>query len=169
MLNQAGSSEPSDWLVDAEDPMLEEDDAAFSIPNARNVLTSDEIEALLRPQLPDSFGEPDAPQSVTPNPVPELNDPIDDTERAHAARLATRLSLALSKGAGFKAAISLADQSTRPASALLNQLQGRAEAVARLVRLGEGQGRSAGSDAEGLVGGRQRKCHVPTHRHVNLP
>lgn len=82
------------------------------LPSARGVLSSAEIEALLRPDLSDMPASPPEPERIEDKPLPDIEAPpppvraavpstdIPDTAR----RLASRLSLALRKGCGLRAA-----------------------------------------------------------------
>ncbi|WP_321488495.1 FliM/FliN family flagellar motor switch protein [uncultured Hyphomonas sp.] len=85
------------------------------LPSARGVLSAAEIEALLRPDLsdlPESPPEP-APETIEDKPLPEVaahapEPAVADTPATDipvtARRLASRLSLALRKGCGLRAA-----------------------------------------------------------------
>ena len=82
------------------------------LPSARGVLSSAEIEALLRPDLSDMPAPQPEPEVVAEKPLPDVETPaaparagvpstdVPDTAR----RLASRLSLALRKGCGLRAA-----------------------------------------------------------------
>ena len=82
------------------------------LPSARGVLSSAEIEALLRPDLSDMPAAPAEPERIEDKALPDVEAPpapvraaspstdIPDTAR----RLASRLSLALRKGCGLRAA-----------------------------------------------------------------
>lgn len=82
------------------------------LPSARGVLSAAEIEALLRPDLSDLPAPSPEPEQIEDKPLPDVEVPaalraadasptdIPDTAR----RLASRLSLALRKGCGLRAA-----------------------------------------------------------------
>ena len=127
MLNQAERPAASDWLMDSQsDAERKPAKQQTDFPNLRNVLTSDEIDALLRPKLPDHLTAPDEPEHITPKPILELTRQDTAPDLMAAGQLATRFSLALAKGAGFKAAMSL--QKVEHENAL--QLSAQFEAVA---------------------------------------
>lgn len=110
-----------------------EDDYQF--PTARGVLSAEEIEALLRPTLPQGALEepPIAPESITPKQTENFSDaaapePYSPASQAQAARMA----MALGKGTGIKAAISPSQFATVERSALVGMLHGKSSAVACL-------------------------------------
>lgn len=84
------------------------------LPTRRGVLSSAEIEALLRPNLDDMPEEPEAPNHIDDVSIPDLDLVPQATPDHHATattdisedirRLAARLSLALREGCGLKAA-----------------------------------------------------------------
>ncbi|MEH6410674.1 MAG: FliM/FliN family flagellar motor switch protein [Hyphomonas sp.] len=84
-------------------------------PVLRGKLSSAEIEALLRPDLSDMAPEPapPPPKTVTPRPIPDLDQPL--TARADlpedALRIAARLSLAFRQGCGLRAAATVTEAS----------------------------------------------------------
>ena len=85
------------------------------LPSARGVLSAAEIEALLRPDLsdlPEKVPEP-APETISDKTLPDIDAPLPEPLQAEspatdipvtARRLASRLSLALRKGCGLRAA-----------------------------------------------------------------
>lgn len=82
------------------------------LPSARGVLSSAEIEALLRPDLSDLPAAPAEPEVIAEKPLPDVEAPLAPVEASGpstdipdtARRLASRLSLALRKGCGLRAA-----------------------------------------------------------------
>lgn len=82
------------------------------LPSARGVLSSAEIEALLRPDLSDMPATPPEPKSIREKPLPDVEAPVAPVMSASpstdlpdtARRLASRLSMALRKGCGLRAA-----------------------------------------------------------------
>ena len=83
------------------------------LPTARGVLSPAEIEALLRPDLSDMpAAAPPEPERVEDKPLPDVEAPMAPTKVEApltdipdtARRLASRLSLALRKGCGLRAA-----------------------------------------------------------------
>ncbi len=91
-------------------------------PSPRNVLSPEEIEALLRPDLSDM--PPEHAPPAAPAPLPDLG-----TSRTHpieeeaAQRLAARLSLALRDGCGFPAAATLAGQAEGRFAGLVSDIK----------------------------------------------
>lgn len=77
-------------------------------PTARGVLSAAEIEALLRPDLPDPEPEPES----TPHAVPDF-DNADDASRETAERLLSRLSLYLRRESEIPLALSLSGLSSQ--------------------------------------------------------
>ena len=78
------------------------------LPSARGVLSAAEIEALLRPDLSDLPEGPAAPETIADKPLPDVEAPVAHAPSTDipdtARRLASRLSLALRKGCGLRAA-----------------------------------------------------------------
>lgn len=73
------------------------------LPSSRGVLSAAEIEALLRPDLPDP--EP-APKSTTPKPVPELDTEVEAAiSLEDATRLSARLGLSVRRETGLAMAL----------------------------------------------------------------
>lgn len=120
----------------AETAVLESEDE-FKFPTARGVLTADEIEALLRPTLPQGALEdvPIAPENITPK-SPETFDqapaPQPDLVPPASQALAARLSMALGKGTGLKAAVSPSQFATIERLTLAGLLNGKSSAIACL-------------------------------------
>lgn len=104
------------------------------IMTSRGVLTAAEIEALLRPDLPDApYREPD-PSAIKPR-LPEQfgstgSSPEIMVRRQIAGSLASRLSLSFGKHVGLKAAIGLVDIETLKSAGLPGLLTGKVGAVA---------------------------------------
>jgi hypothetical protein len=118
----------------AETTVLEAEDD-FKFPTARGVLTADEIQALLRPTLPQGALEdvPIAPESITPKPPETFDiDPQPDPLPPASQALAARLSMALGKGTGLKAAVSLSQFATIERVTLASLLHGKSSAIACL-------------------------------------
>ncbi|MCA8902826.1 MAG: FliM/FliN family flagellar motor switch protein [Hyphomonas sp.] len=119
------------------------------LPSARGLLSAAEIEALLRPDLGDMPSEPEpepakvedkALPDVTParRPAKRASAPSHDIPEA-ARRLASRLSLALRKGCGLKAAaVARAVMEGDFETGLDTELAGRGAAVACFAS-GEGE------------------------------
>lgn len=81
---------------------------ANTLPSARNVLSREEIEALLRPDLPEPAPQP---QQTAPHEVPDLDGPERRAveHREQAERLVARMALALRRDASLPAALSVAE------------------------------------------------------------
>lgn len=129
----------NEWALDKRPvPLVTDDmldiDVNRPIPTSRGVLTKDEIEALLRPNLPDDIGAVPEPERI----VPRLPAQFDETRftpaqaaiRKQAGTLAARLSLALGQSTGVKAAIGLRDVVVAETKDLAAMMTGRAGAVA---------------------------------------
>lgn len=107
----------------------------YQFPTARGVLTADEIAALLRPTEAQGAltDVPPEPQSIEPKPdllfdeAPEtaVGIPPDPA-------LAARLSMALGRGTGIKAAITGTQTATLPRADLAGLLHGKSSAIACL-------------------------------------
>jgi flagellar motor switch protein FliM len=124
------------------------------LPSSRGVLSSAEIEALLRPDLSDlpETPAPPEPESITDKPLPEVETHAPGAESgrqamaspttdipATARRLASRLSLGLRKGCGLRAAA--AARSVREGdfdSGLTGDMAGQGTAIACFA-VGEGE------------------------------
>ncbi|MEM9054902.1 MAG: FliM/FliN family flagellar motor switch protein [Pseudomonadota bacterium] len=125
-----------DWLRDAGTGPADLDlDDDRPLPTARGVLTAAEIEALLRPKPEQARLDtpPPEPQSLEPRPAPAFDAPdeIKDAKPdARASILASRLSLALSKGSGIKAAVSVSETAHVPRKDLPVLMQDKSCAVA---------------------------------------
>lgn len=82
------------------------------LPSARGVLSPAEIEALLRPDLSDLPATRQVPETIEDKHLPDVEGPVSSARPATASRdvpddarhLASRLSLALRKGCGLRAA-----------------------------------------------------------------
>jgi len=112
-----------------------EDDYKF--PSARGVLTADEISALLRPKP--QQGALDTPpieaKSVTPRETMlfDQDAPVDEDPKALRSQiLASRLTMALGKGAGIKAAVNASEHAKVARADLPGLLNGKSSAVACL-------------------------------------
>ena len=105
-----------------------------SFPSPRGILTQAEIEALLRPNLPDEIGKASAPQAIEPRHTPSFADAAqtrrNELRRQEAGRLAARLALALGRNTGVKAAISLDEVAATRTETLSGLLDGKAAAIA---------------------------------------
>ena len=103
-------------------------------PSARGVLTKEEIEALLRPNLPDDIGVPDQPGLIEARPAPRFVESKDPPEvlaqRRQAGELAAKLSLALGRSTGVKAAIALREVQKVDSQRLHALMQGKSGAIA---------------------------------------
>ncbi|MDJ0920518.1 MAG: FliM/FliN family flagellar motor C-terminal domain-containing protein [Henriciella sp.] len=138
MRDSRDKSDEHDWMLDDVEVSPDRGDKHLSddeprLPTARGVLTPAEIEALLRPDLPDDLGVPPEPTEILPRETPIFDDKAQtpgDRERHTAAARAPRLSRAVADSTGLKAAISLADVQTLPASAIRELLVGKAGAIA---------------------------------------
>ena len=86
--------------VSAPPPLPEAPD--FKVPTARGILSREEIQALLRPDLPSINDEGGAPRGFDE----ELEPPVDKN-RLEGQRFAARFSRAFGQSAGLKAAVSL--------------------------------------------------------------
>ncbi len=131
MRERPSNSEKSDWLMDA-GPLAVEPDEDRPLPTSRGVLSAAEIEALLRPKnLPQTQPEP---ETIQPRASVQFDtyqvDPEDAARREQATILASRLSIALSKGAGLKTAISLQELAEVSRSDLTGLMQGKSCAIA---------------------------------------
>ena len=120
---------------DGADTAVLESEEDYKFPTARGVLTADEIAALLRPTLPQAALDDGStiPETVTPKqtetfdvaPAPE---PVSPGNQA----LAARLSMALGKGTGIKAAVNPAQFASIERVALAGLLHGKSSAIACL-------------------------------------
>ncbi|MEZ5985067.1 MAG: FliM/FliN family flagellar motor switch protein [Hyphomonas sp.] len=119
------------------------------LPSARGVLSAAEIEALLRPDLsdlPESAPEP-PPESISEKPLPEVSPAAEPVQAdipatdipVTARHLASRLSLALRKGCGLRAAAAARSASEGDFdSGLATGIAGRGSAIACFA-VGEGE------------------------------
>ena len=142
--NRSEKIADSDWAMDVAaskpDPVRAakpatraDDDRPFQTKG--NVLTQAEIEALLRPNLPDDIGLPVEPERIEPRAAAQFDDtqkasPATEAMRQTAGLLAARLSLSLGQSSGIKAAIGLRDVQPVQTSALPGLMTGKAGAVA---------------------------------------
>ncbi|MEO0550219.1 MAG: FliM/FliN family flagellar motor C-terminal domain-containing protein [Pseudomonadota bacterium] len=135
-----GRNKPGDhdWTLDGVDeadaqatPETEEEPRLMT---SRGVLTPAEIEALLRPDLPDDIGVPPEPRDVTPKLTPDLPlsnpQPSVSADHALAAARAPKLSRALARNTGLKAAVSLSEAQEIPAQMMSDLLSGKTGAIA---------------------------------------
>ncbi len=140
--NRSEKIADSDWAMDVATskpapvraPKLASADEDRPLQNKGNVLTQAEIEALLRPNLPDDIGLPLEPERIEPRPSAQFDDtqpnPATDAMRQTAGLLAARLSLSLGQSSGIKAAIGLRDVQPVQTSKLPELMTGKAGAVA---------------------------------------
>lgn len=124
---------PSDKASAQDAPTLDvSHDEAF--PSPRGILTQAEIEALLRPNLPDDIGKASTPQRVEPRPSPSFEDAeqarLNALRRQEAGRMAARLAVALGRNTGVKAAIALDEVASTRTETLSGLLHGKAAAIA---------------------------------------
>lgn len=118
---------PETDVADSED--------SYQFPTSRGVLSADEIEALLRPNLSAKALDeaPLEPQSIQPKPTEDLDQPApDDGDLKASQALAARLSMAMGQGTGIKAAITPAQFASLNRSALSGILHGKSSAIACL-------------------------------------
>ncbi len=110
------------------------DDFDRQVPRARGVLTPEEIAALLRPNLPDDLRELSEPEDIRERADllfdEDVPGPAEDAERRDWADRAAKLSLALGRSAGIKAAINLRSGEATDHADLVSRLSGSAGAVA---------------------------------------
>ena len=138
MRNGPDLKTPPDRLAeDGEGAAASEPEDDYKFPSARGVLTADEIQALLRPKP--QQGALDTPpieaKSVTPRETVLFDQdmPVEDTPDMQRGQvLASRLTMALGKGTGIKAAINLSQQATVARGDLPGLLNGKSSAVACL-------------------------------------
>lgn len=133
-------SQSNDWALDVgPKPLVTDDmldiDEDRPIPTARGVLTKAEIEALLRPNLPDDIGvgAPEPAHIQPRTPVRFDDKPVDPELKAlrkSAGILAARLSLTLGQSTGVKAAIGLREAYKSTTGDLPSLLKGEAGAIA---------------------------------------
>ena len=139
MRNGPDLKTPADRLDEAgESSAVADSGDDYKFPSARGVLTADEIQALLRPQP--QQGALDTPpieaKTVTPREAVlfDQETPVDDDtpDMQRGQILASRLTMALGKGTGIKAAINVSQQATVARSDLPGLLNGKSSAVACL-------------------------------------
>jgi len=142
--NRSEKIADSDWAMDvaASKPvpvhapkLASAADEDRPLRNKGNVLTQAEIEALLRPNLPDDIGLPLEPERIEPRRSVQFDDnkqpsPATDAMSQTAGLLAARLSLSLGQSSGIKAAIGLRDVQPVQTSKLPELMTGKAGAVA---------------------------------------
>lgn len=137
--NSSQLSRSDDWAMDVGPdlaaPAIQANQAEERpFPSTRGVLTKAEIEALLRPNLPDDIGLPTAPEKIEPRPEVQFDDrrtsPATTEMRSAAGNLAARLSLALGRSTGVKAAVAMRDVVPLPTEDLAGLMNGKAGAVA---------------------------------------
>lgn len=122
-----------DTADQASDASQSEDDYQF--PTARGVLSAEEIEALLRPNLPTrALDEPPIdPKTIVAKPTEPLEaEPVSEAVDQASQTLAARLSMAMGQGTGIKAAISPGQIADLSRTALSGLLQGKSSAIACL-------------------------------------
>ena len=128
----------ADWLMDTgTDTAAPNSDEDYKFPSPRGVLTAEEIEALLRPKPAQTSlaDPPEIPQTIEPKVAESFDAPLPEAspEQDHRAqKLASRLAMALGKGAGVKAAISVSGMAEIPRTDLSGLMQGKSSAVACL-------------------------------------
>lgn len=133
--DKAGEHE---WMLDGGEASADTDTAPSSdeeprLPTSRGVLTPAEIEALLRPDLPDDIGAAPEPSTITQRSVPQFTDAVpaaDDGLRREALANAPRLSRALSQNTGLKASVTLNELQKLQSSTLEGLLVGKTGAIA---------------------------------------
>lgn len=119
--------------TDGTETAVADADDNYQFPTARGVLTADEIAALLRPQETQGALEepPIEPQTVEPKTTvvfEEASEPDPDLQARQV--MASRVSMALGKGTGIKAAITPSQIATIERSAMPGLLNGKSSAVA---------------------------------------
>ena len=130
-------NKPDHPLEDGTETAVLESEEEYKFPTARGVLSADEIEALLRPTLPQAALEdvPIPPEQIAPKPT-EFFDPTPtpdpDLISPASQALAARLSMALGKGTGIKAAVTAAQYAMIERTALAGLLHGKSSAIACL-------------------------------------
>jgi len=95
----------------------------FRVPTGRGVLSAEEIEALLRPDIPEDAFEP--PKQVVLHGMAELeNQPAFDALEDDAAALAARMTLSLRRACLVPAIVTVKKASQAPLSHLVSQYDG---------------------------------------------
>ena len=125
---------PDDAAQDSAD-QKDPDDHVF--PTARGVLSAAEIEALLRPKTLQNALDIPPPESIEPKAHPSFDQdqaPTSPDDMMQRQRLGARLSMALGKGAGMKAAVIPGAAATVARSELSGLLYGKSSAIACLGR-----------------------------------
>ncbi|MEM7329602.1 MAG: FliM/FliN family flagellar motor switch protein [Pseudomonadota bacterium] len=136
MRNGPDPKNPADRPLEAgEETAVVDSEEDYKFPTARGVLTADEIAALLRPPSTQGALEdiPPEPVSVTPKP----NEVFDETPDPQVSAqpdpvLAARLSMALGKGTGIKAAVNSTQIATIARTELAGLMHGKSTAIACL-------------------------------------
>ncbi|MEL7042617.1 MAG: FliM/FliN family flagellar motor C-terminal domain-containing protein [Pseudomonadota bacterium] len=116
------------------DPLSGRADAAedtLVLPNRRTVLTPEEIDALLRPTAAPADQAPSlpTPQEVKAKPTPVFDEAAAATDR-HARTLGSKLSAALARGTGLKAAVMAVETATLAREDLPPLMTGKSAAIA---------------------------------------
>ena len=115
------SADPAKGPAKGMEPRLEGDN--FTVPTGRGVLTAAEIEALLRPDIPEDAFEP--PEEVAPRPLQSLESAnTPDGLELDAATLASRLTLCLRRACGIDAVVSVNAARNGPLSHLVSGHEG---------------------------------------------
>ena len=112
--------DPEQKKIDTPSPLREDGDN-FRVPTGRGVLSAAEIEALLRPDIPEDAFEP--PKSVEPRPVAPFDDePVAAEPQLEdiAADLAARLTLSLRQACQLPAVVTLGNVQRAPLSFLVS-------------------------------------------------
>lgn len=138
MRNGPDIKTPSDRLKGAgEDAAVTDSGDDYKFPSSRGVLTADEIEALLRPKPQQGALDtvPIEAQSIAPR-ESELFDQeqpgLEEQSTPRGQILASRMTMALGKGTGIKAAVNVAQQAAISRADLPGLLNGKSSAVACL-------------------------------------
>ena len=117
--------------------VVADSDDNYQFPSARGVLTAEEIEALLRPKPQQGALDtvPIEPQTVSPRETTLFEDdgPAADHHNTQRAQvLASRMTMALGKGTGIKAAVNVSQHAAISRADLPGLLNGKSSAVACL-------------------------------------
>lgn len=131
-------AQSDDWMMPSAGAAGDEngvwsDDLERPLPSARGVLTAAEIEALLRPDLPDDLPIPPEPSSIIPKTRADFDTdqtPIVSDQEARLGRLSSKLSLAFGQNTGIKAAFRLDRVEEVQQAELTAALSGKTGAVA---------------------------------------
>ena len=110
-------------LAPASQDLADLDGDNFRVPTGRGVLSAEEIEALLRPDIPDDAFE--EPKEVVPHGMAELeSQPALDALEDDAAALAARMTLSLRRACLVPAIVTVQKASHAPLSHLVSQYNG---------------------------------------------